>query len=282
MKKNAWLRATFSRVTARTTPPGLDLKSPGQSRVRFCWPKPLDFRSFCPPYFDRLFDCAVDRFRDRLHMDFPMFFGSTRRSIFDRPVHLFFVRSTTHDFEKSVQNIAHAQKNRRLAMSVRWTCEDALDQKNARKPIEKRSTNRPKDIRKIIRKTIQKSLAKHRKNELNSMPKGFRERVAPQSDPEASRTRIRNVPEGPKSVPEASQGLRGASRERPGASQERPRAFPDRPGSLPKAPRIIKDRSKGLPDRFVHDFGSLLACSSVSLDPPGTIFSPLCWRAWLT
>ena len=90
------------------------------------------FSKFFEPCFDRLFDCAVDRFRDRFHMDFPMFFGSTRRSIFDRPVHLFFVRSTTHDFEKSVQNIAHAQKNRRLAMSVRWTCEDALDQKNTR------------------------------------------------------------------------------------------------------------------------------------------------------
>ena len=207
------------------------------------------------PCFDGLFDYAVDRFRDRFHMNFPMFFGSTRRSIFDRPVHLFFVRSTTHDFEKSVQNIAHAQKNRRLAMSVRWTCEDALDQKNARKPIEKRSTNRPKDIRKIIRKTIQKSLAKHRKNEPNSMPKGFRERVAPQSDPEASRTRVRNVPEGPKSVPEASRGLRGASRERPGASQGRPRAFPDRPGSLPKLP----ESSKIAPKASLTDLFTILA-----------------------
>ena len=142
---------------------------------------------------------------------------STSLSIFERSVHRFFVRSKTRDFGKSFRNIAHAHKNRCSATMERSTCDDAFARKNARQPIEKQSKNRPCDARKTIRTTIAKSPKNHRKNGPNSMPKRFRERVAPQSDPKASRTHPRNVPEGPKSVPEASQAFLGASQERPGA-----------------------------------------------------------------
>ena len=45
-KKNARLRARFSRFVARTWPPGLDFEAPGRSRARFWRLKRLDFRAF--------------------------------------------------------------------------------------------------------------------------------------------------------------------------------------------------------------------------------------------
>ena len=94
LKKNAWLRATFSQLVARTRPPGLDLGSPRRSGVGFCWPKPLDFRSVwnlvsmvCSimPSIDFaidfiwIFRCFLDRLGDRFLIGPSICFSFARR-----------------------------------------------------------------------------------------------------------------------------------------------------------------------------------------------------------
>ena len=97
LKKNAWLRATFSRFAARATPPGLARTPPGRPRPRFSTPKRLFFDRF----FALFFECLFYRFLARFSFVFVDRWRSFLRSIFVQVDVCFFVRLRTYDLVKT-------------------------------------------------------------------------------------------------------------------------------------------------------------------------------------